>query len=206
MPSIAIGLDSVLKKHFDYYRHAGELPPVLKNHMEGRLIKYLKPTYFHDISSGYCLLGKLDDCLVCSDKTHSPLDHKTRANPANYIHPTYQLQMELYAVLLNGNGLKANDAAYLIYYCPEKMLPEEGQKIDFLIDIKKVDIDIKHADNAVERAIKCLEKDVLPDSSEKCEYCRWIKDADKFNGNTKVAAPAADKGKKEPQEYKDSLF
>lgn len=219
MPSIAIGMDSVLKKHFNYYRQTGELPPVLKKFMEGSLIKFLKPTYFHDISKGYCLLGKLDDCLVCRDGTHSPLDHKTRANPTDYIHPTYQLQMEIYSILLNGNGLPANGLAYLIYYCPEKMLPGEEEKIDFITDIKRVDIDLAHGEKAIERAIGCLEGNVLPEASPKCEYCRWVKNAGSLpaSGNKelrqeeKTGMPVkntqADEEEKEPEkEYKDSLF
>jgi hypothetical protein len=211
-------MDSVLKKYFDYYRQIGELPPVLKNDMEGKLIKFLKPTYFHDIKKGYCLLGKLDDCLVCADGTHSPLDHKTRANPTDYIHPTYQLQMELYSALLSGNGLPANDTAFLIYYCPEKMVPESGeQKIDFVIDIKKVVIDIKHAQDAIDRAIACLEKDEIPGISEECEYCHWLQTAgnpgrseDTSTAREKPGLPTEQIKKEEEEtekkEYKDSLF
>ncbi len=213
MPSITIGMDSVLKRYFEYYRQIGELPPVLKNDMEGRLIKSLKPTYFYDMKKGYCLMGKLDDCLVCADGSHSPLDHKTRANPTDSIHPTYQLQMELYTILLNGNGLLTNNRAYLIYYCPQKMVPEsDEQKIDFIIDIKKVDIDIKHAQQAIERAIACLEEDTVPPVSEKCEYCLWLQTAyhpgksDKKNMALPIKNIEKEKEETETQEYKDTLF
>ncbi len=220
MPSIAIGMDSVMKRYFEYYRAIGELPPVLRNDMEGKLIKYLRPTYFHDIRAGYCLLGKLDDCLVCKDQTHSPLDHKTRANPPDYIHPTYTLQMELYSILLEGNKLPANDMAYLIYYCPKKMEPESSeQNIEFTVDIKKVEIDTKHAMDAVERAIACLEKNTIPDLSPDCEYCQWLSDAlepagrkestlpDKYIRHEEKDSDSAEKKEKEADtEYRDSLF
>ncbi|MCK9267015.1 PD-(D/E)XK nuclease family protein [bacterium] len=215
MPSIAIGIDSVVKKYFDYYRKISELPPILKNDMEGRLVYALKPTYFSDIKRGYCLLGKLDDCLVSPDGTHSPLDHKTRANPTPNVHPTYQLQMELYSVLLKNNGLPVNDRAYLIYYCPEKMVPEpEEQKIDFIIDIKQIKLDLQHAQEAINNAITCLEQVDIPESSEKCEFCKWVKDAGTppveniLFRKENVSTPSAEEIKKEEpeEEYKDSLF
>ena len=50
MPSIASGLDSIIKKYFDFYRNLGQLPPFLENKIQGKLIQKLEKTYYYDIS------------------------------------------------------------------------------------------------------------------------------------------------------------
>jgi len=219
MPSIAIGLDSVFKKYFDYYRSMGELPPDLKKEMSGRLIQKLKPTYYYDINPGYCILGKLDDCLVTDEGAHVPLDHKTRASPARDVHPAYQLQMEVYCILLDGNGLKAGDRAYLLYYYPVHVDPDDGaEKIGFGLDIKRVDVDTAHAVHVIEDAIKCLESSKFPESSPECEYCAWIDNAGAkwpavkgAQQEKEIRLPGEEgfteaKNAPEEEEHKDSLF
>jgi len=215
MPSIAIGLDSVFKKYFDYYRSIGELPPDLRSEMSGHLIDRLKPTYYYDISKGYCILGKLDDCLVTDEGKYVPLDHKTRASAARDVHPAYQLQMEVYCMLMDGNGLKAGDRAYLLYYFPLNVSPEEGAgSIAFGMDIKRVDVNVNHAEEVINKAIKCIESSALPDASGECEYCGWVKQAGgkwpadavaKNPPELKREAPEAEPAEEE-QEYKDELF
>lgn len=221
MPSIAIGLDSVFKKYFDYYRSIGELPPDLRKEMSGHLIEKLKPTYYYDMKPGYCILGKLDDCLVTDEGAHVPLDHKTRASPARDVHPAYQLQMEVYCLLLDGNGLRAGDRAYLLYFYPLSVNPDEGAgKIAFGLDIKRVDVDMEHAGQVIEQAIVCLESSNIPEPSVECEYCGWVKEAGgkspavKDIQKTEEREPLREKKAVKPeeapveekQEYKDELF
>ncbi len=216
MPSIAIGLDSVFKKYFDYYRSIKELPPDLRSEMSGHLIEKLKPTYYHDISKGYCILGKLDDCLVTDEGTYAPLDHKTRASPAKDVHPAYQLQMEVYCLLLDGNGLKASDRAYLLYYYPKNVSPEDGAgSIAFGVDIKRVDVDANHARDIIQQAIDCLESSSLPGPFSECEYCGWVERAgEKWTEQGRKDKPAlqknepqsAEDSEEEEEKYKDNLF
>ncbi|MGI6595238.1 MAG: hypothetical protein ACOX1Z_00840 [Candidatus Ratteibacteria bacterium] len=213
MPSIAIGLDSVFKKYFDYYRSLKDIPPELKGEMDGHLIEQLKATYYKDIRQGYTLLGKLDDCLVTERKTYVPLDHKTRASVAASIHPAYQLQMELYCVLLEGNGMKTEDTAYLLYYYPLNVSPDEGAgSIMFGMDIKKVNVDMGHATVILEDAITCFEQKNLPDASEECEYCRWVENVNEKSLSattallkTKRELPVPEETETE-EETKDTLF
>ncbi|MCM8830331.1 MAG: PD-(D/E)XK nuclease family protein [Candidatus Omnitrophica bacterium] len=216
MPSIATGLDSVLKKYFNYYRSIKELPPELKNEMRGHLIEKLRPTYYRDIREGYCLLGKLDDCLVTEKGTYIPLDFKTRASKVEEnIHPSYPLQMEFYCILLEGNGMETEDVAYLLYYYPLSVNPDEEVKetrsIIFSIDIKKIDIDKKYANTILEQAIDCLEQGKLPEASKECEYCKWIESV--CGTNSLVGIPVKkDEKPPEPEEiikeeeYRDTLF
>lgn len=211
MPSIATGLDSVFKKYFNYYRSIKELPPELRKEMKGFLIEKLKPTYYKDIRKGYCLLGKLDDCLVTERGTYVPLDHKTRASVADDVHPAYQLQMELYCILLEGNGMKTEDAAYLLYYYPLNVSPEEGAgSIVFGMDIKKVDVDIGHATTFLEEAIACLEQNKLPEASKECEYCRWVENVCGKSFSVDISVLKTEESPHTPEEiieeHKDTLF
>lgn len=215
MPSIATGLDSVFKRYFAYYRLTGELPPELRQEMSGHLIEKLKPTYYYDIKPGYTIMGKLDDCLVTDQGRYVPLDHKTRASPASDVHPAYQLQMEVYCLLLDGNGLKAGDRAYLLYYYPVNVSPQEGAKnIAFGLDIKRVDVNVDHAKEVIEQAIACLESPDIPEPCPECEYCRWVDEAGAKQPIIKAVDVAGEeeperekeKAQEEEQEYRDELF
>lgn len=203
IPSIATGLDIIIKEYFDYYRKIGQLPPFLKDKIEGKLIEKLNKTYYWDINEEFKLYGMLDECIVDQEGRYIPLDHKTRSSSPKEVHEAYILQMEIYTLLLKNNGYKTTDFAYLVYYSPETSKIHNG--ITFNFDVKKIDIDISHAEKVVYDAINCLKND-LPKSNENCGYCKWVNDVKEFYINEgKIFVPKTinDESQIENEEFKD---
>lgn len=200
MPSITTGLDLIIKEYFNYYRNIGELPPFLEGKIKGKLIEKLNKSYYYDIDEEFKLWGKLDECIVDEEKRYIPLDHKTRGSSPGEVHHTYVLQMEIYTLLLKNNGYKTADFAYLVYYSPEASKIHNG--ISFKFDVKKIDVDLGHAEKVIYDAIECLKKDTLPESNENCEYCKWINNVKKYYEEGKrIIVP--EEIKEEIEEFKD---
>jgi len=120
-PSLPMGIDTVLKRYFDVYRHRGVLPPLIDGKLNGTLIKEPLTLTFTDSTLKARLLGKLDDCVILKDGRHAPLDHKTRASApddVSYTEKYYKFQMDVYSLLLERNGYPISHTAYVIYYYP----------------------------------------------------------------------------------------
>jgi len=188
MPSIATGIDSLIKDYFEYYRKKDELPPFLKEKIEGRLITNLQKTYYYDIEDfpNYYLWGRLDEVIKLPNGLYIPLDHKTRASCPEEVHDAYKFQLGVYSLLLKKtNKGKEVDIAYLVYYYPEKEFTDFNASeiknvINFNFEVIKVKLDINEVKKVIKDAIDCLEDDKLPESGngeKKCEYCQWIERA-----------------------------
>lgn len=173
-PSIASGLDGVIKEYFDSYRKEEILPPLMKGKLEGKLISQLPAKlFFNDNSKNALLMGMLDECLILPDNIYAPLDYKTRRSFPEGTHPAYQLQMDVYTLLLKKNNYKTNSLAYLLYFVPGCGKLHEG--IPFGVKVIEVKTSIERALNVFHEALDLL-KMPMPDSSENCEYCNWIKE------------------------------
>ncbi|MCM8804489.1 MAG: PD-(D/E)XK nuclease family protein [Candidatus Omnitrophica bacterium] len=183
MPSIATGIDSLIKEYFNSFRKKGELPPFLKGKVEGKLILNLKKTYYYDIEENYYLWGHLDEIIQLPNGLYIPVDHKTRGSSLGNNkepHEAYKFQIGIYSLLLKKeNNGKEVDFGYLIYYYPEKALIDFNADqikniINFNFDVKQVKIDINKIKEVIKDAIKCLKIDKIPEIGKNCEYCKWI--------------------------------
>lgn len=183
MPSIATGIDSLIKEYFEFYRKKQKLPPFLTGKVEGKLISNLKKTYYYDIEENpnYYLWGRLDEVIQNPDGLYVPLDHKTRASlPEGIPHPAYQFQLGIYSLLLKKEN-KGEEVkfGYLVYYYPEKSMTdfdadEIKNIINFSFEVKKVELDIKQIKEVIKNAIDCLDRNIVPEKGENCEYCNWV--------------------------------
>lgn len=172
MPSITIGLDSVIKKYFNVYRSKAVMPPLLKDKIKGKLIGQLPGAFFYTHSEGSLLWGKLDECVVLEGGFYAPLDHKTRSSAPAEVHPVFQFQMDAYTLLLEKNNLPVNNSAFLVYFYPIEGNLHEG--FPFNVDIHRLKTDPQRALKIFEEAIDVLKGDIPPSSAE-CEYCAWLK-------------------------------
>ena len=120
------------------------------------------------------LFGALDDCLM-SDNYYIPIDYKTRGFPPKEgdSERYYQTQIDTYALLLNENGYKVKDFAYLIYYYPEEV--REDGIVKFNIKPVRISTDLERAKKTFENAVDFL-KGPIPKEHSNCEYCCWIND------------------------------
>jgi len=179
-PSLPSGMDNVLKPYYDKYRLLGRLPPEIEGKFEGKLYPDLNKinrwrnwrtglTYF-DKSQNAKLVGALDDLLMTGGR-YSPLDYKTRGGLVKEdSHTYYQLQLDLYALLIKENGLPPAPFGYLVFYSPKEVV--DGGVTNFTVEPVKVAIDAESGRSVFEKAIELLKADIPPHHSA-CEYGLW---------------------------------
>jgi len=157
----------------------GMLPPELKESKELKgcklfddrgLLKVWRSnlkgvTYTDD--KGNTLHGAVDNILVKGKKI-IVLDYKTRGFPLKEdTAEHYQSQLNIYNFLLEKNGYKTENYAFLLFYVPKEVM-ETGEVI-FDTSLVKMKIDITEAETLWKKALKLLEGDCPRDSCEWCE-------------------------------------
>jgi len=173
-PSLPGGMDGVLKVYFNEYRGTGTLPPVIEGKVKGELLNPLPKSLFYKDEANHAVLwGMLDDALDFGDGTFAPLDHKTRGYPPKEdIIAPYQLQMDVYDMLMQVNEMPTKNVAYLVYY-----YPTPGQLHDhfpFEVVVKEVKTDPERAKKIFGRALDVLREEEMPVSSKTCGHCSWV--------------------------------
>jgi hypothetical protein len=179
-PSLPGGMDIVIKKYFDLYREQGLLPPEIEGKVDGRLLpdvelmkkwrNWRSGLSYTDPSGGAILSGALDDCLLDGDK-YIPVDYKTRGFDLKEDSSAfYQNQLDCYTLLLEENGFAHAHHAYLVYYIPQAVL--EGSKVQFKVEVKKMQTDPARARQTFRAALQCL-KGLIPEKHSRCAYCTW---------------------------------
>jgi len=180
--SLPNGMDLVLKKYFDNFRYRNCLPPEigeikgsLFNDMEKLKVwrNNFKGLEYFDKRTGVVLRGALDDLFVAADGSHVPIDFKTRGFPLKEdTTENYQHQMDIYCLLLEKNGIKAGDFAFLIFFYP---IEAEGDgKFKFQCDVVKLKTSKQKGENLFREAIKVL-KGKKPKTNPDCPWCNWNK-------------------------------
>lgn len=179
-PSLPGGVDNVLKDYFDQYRKIGKLPPEIDGQVDGKLFdnrellgrwrnNWQGARYF-DEKLDALLRGALDDCLK-DGVFLIPLDYKTRGYALKEDSTSYyQHQLDIYCFLLEKEGHKVRNFAYLVFYYPHAV--EENGVIRFEVKPKKVETSTKRAYELFSDAVKLLEGPE-PQSHSECTYCTW---------------------------------
>jgi len=142
---------------------------MLRGKVPGRLIDNLPKRFkFHDDEVDAEISGLLDECLDLGQGQYAALDNKTRASaPESTIH-AYQVQMDVYTLLLEKNGYKTKRVAYLAYFYPTGV--NDG-KFDFGIHIKELKTDPDEALKLFHEAVGVIKSDTEPQPRAECEYC-----------------------------------
>jgi len=180
-PSLPSGMDKVLKIYFDSFREKGELPPDIKDKLDGKLFDDMEKMdvwrnnfrglQHLDEESGILLRGAVDDMFVSSDGSFIPIDFKTRGFPLKEdTAGHYQHQMDLYCFLLAKNGMKVGDCAVLVFYYP-KAVNGEGRFI-FECEFVRVQTSIANGEQMFKEAIKILQGPE-PECDPECKWCNW---------------------------------
>ena len=170
---LANRFDSVIKKYFDLYRAPGELPPMVDGKVEGKLQYPFIETYFYHHDDNFGFYGKLDECLVTSQRMFTPVDHKTSSSDPREKEtlPAYQQQLDAYAWLLEENGKKTTGIGHLIYFYPDHSQKlHEGFKM--VIHIQTLKTNPKNTQKRFIKAVEVL-KFGMPDPSADCPFCNW---------------------------------
>ena len=180
-PSLPSGIDRVLKAYFDTYRRTGTLPPLIDGKLTGQLATNDLTLGFTDAQTRIRLWGKLDDCIILPGQRLAPLDHKTRASAPNnlsYTEQYYQLQMDVYTLLLERNGHPTSRTAYVVYYFPVVGTLHQGFPFD--VSVHHITTDPDRAYEVFLAACQCL-AGTLPSAAPACEFCRWGESRARFS-------------------------
>jgi hypothetical protein len=178
------GMDLLIKRYFDKYRALGKLPPEIEGKLRGRLIgqeilnkwrttnKNSEPSYY-DEKLDAVLFGGLDECLI-EDEYYIPADYKTYGfELKENSHSFYQSQLDAYTLMLEANGYKHLNLAYLIYYIPQEI--KEDGVVQFKIEVVEVKTEPERARKIFESAVALL-RGSKPNSHSECEYCSWAEE------------------------------
>lgn len=169
-PSIPVKMDSIIKHYFDRYREQGELPPMIRGMVRGRLPENMPKTLKHDEGNGIILWGRPDEYFELEDGSIIPFDHKTKSKEPDDVHSAYQLQMDVYSYLLKALGYRTTNKAYLAFYYPDECDLHEG--MPFHCAILGVETNPYRAKELAEKAYEVL-NEPMPENAESCEYCKW---------------------------------
>ena len=178
-----VGMVSKIKNHFDMYR--GSLPEELKGKVNGVLLEDLSlinswrnwaegSLLYTDENLTVRIAGALDDCLIENGR-HYPLSFDVKSSyPENdpRREKYHQVQMDIYAYLLESHNYSTNGVGYLIYYIPEKI--EDNGLVKFKIEIVKMSASADNARALFKDAISTLNGHI-PKASEHCEFCAYAK-------------------------------
>lgn len=180
-PSITGGIDRLVQAYCDVWRP--NIPPLISQAEttpecvgQWRLADP-KISFLRADLGGFPLVGRLDDVVVFGEGTTAPLDHKSRGSCPNpgYSAQYYQLQMDVYALLLRSNGYGVADEAYLAYCYPrhdEITYEVDGAGFPFACTVEALPVDPDRAEAVYRAACGCL-ADTLPPLTVGCAYCMW---------------------------------
>lgn len=170
------GLDRLIKGCCLRSQERGELPPFLRGKVSGRLATLPGQLTHPDPMTGLTVVGRLDACLD-ENGIYRPLDHKTRGFPPQNleVHPANQLQMDCYAMLLEGCGYPSDKRAVLAVYWPldERFDPDVRVLIPFKVEVIHLKTDPSRVTPLLEYAAAILSMARPPDPGPECEFCRW---------------------------------
>ena len=187
-PSLPGGVDRVLKAWFDTWRNNGKFPPEVnlegspyKNQTELNGWRNWRSGLTASLGNNLLVIGAIDDLHV--DKLNgffSPLDYKSRGSTPNEgdSEKYYGHQMDVYALLLEANGMQTTGKAYLIYYWPVEVFNLEGTgrsaKFAFDCEVVTIGADPKKAKVMATNALDCINSALPPPPTPECEQCVYV--------------------------------
>jgi len=171
MASIVIKMDSIIKHYFNKYRELGELPPILVGKINGKLPENMPKTLKHDEGNGIVLMGRPDEYFELEDGSLVAFDHKTKSKAPEGTHPAYQLQLDVYSYLLQVNGYKTTNKAFLAYYHPDDCDIHNGMCMH--CTVIEVETNPDRVTGILKKAQTILNGEI-PECSDNCEFCKWV--------------------------------
>jgi len=179
-PSLPGGMDEMFKRYFDEHRAAGSLPPEIEGKVKGTLFpdrtkldvwrnnwKGLRAEFpEYDIE----LKGAIDELLVQDDGKVTPFDFKTRGYPTKEdTHEHYRHQLDLYALLLDRNGMAPSGTGYLLFFWPASYGLGAAQ---FKTGLVEMDADKERGEEVLRKTAGIL-RDPLPEAHASCAFCLY---------------------------------
>jgi CRISPR/Cas system-associated exonuclease Cas4 (RecB family) len=168
LPGVLSRMDAVIKGYMKQFIGHSDLPEWFP--VKGTFLGATGKMKTTDPMSGVTLKGMLDALVLTPDGKYYIVDYKT-ASPKEEIPDYYQMQLDGYAFLLEGNGKPVAGGA-LLYFTPEESDLSE-RKISFRITPVHAEVDPRRVLRPLMQAKKILKMESPPQPSDDCQWCEW---------------------------------
>lgn len=191
-------VDTLLKREFDEYRHAGEPHPLMVQAgidavpfqhplMEAWRDALRRGITFVHPPTNLLLTGGVDDVWVTPAKELIVVDYKATAKQEEVNldaewQVSYKRQVEFYQWLLRRNGFTVLSTAWFVYCNGNLDRPGFDRHIDFSITLLPHEGNDAWVEGTVADIHACLRSDELPASAKGCEYCEYRASAQEHEG------------------------
>jgi CRISPR/Cas system-associated exonuclease Cas4 (RecB family) len=182
-------VDKLLKKEFDIHRAAGSIHPLLKHYgvdavpLAHELIDdwrnpFTGIQYLHE-ETNFLIFGGIDDIWRDAEGKLIIVDYKSTSKDGELNidaewQSGYKRQIEIYQWLFKQNGYQISDTGYFVY-CNGKTDREAfDAKLEFHLDLISYKGDTSWIEKTLFDIKKCLDGEI-PNQSEKCDYCLYLK-------------------------------
>jgi len=184
--TLPTGMDYTLKNYYDHCRKDG-LPSQLETLVEGKLIsdqakisEMRKRSFGFELNKDVWFGGALDEALELSDGSIVPLDNKTKGFPPKESHWTHKTQMSGYTLILQNNGIKTKNLAYLVHWFLDHKNMNFEDPFKFNVAVEEVETNPAEIKEKILDAVKCL-SNPMPEPSqttgmaqnETCPFCQF---------------------------------
>lgn len=222
--SLNSAVDFLLKKEFDLHRAKGDAHPLM-DHYGVKAVPFahkdldewrenFKGIRFKHDKTGFIVTGAIDDVWINENKELIIVDYKatSKDGEVNLDAPWqdgYKRQMEIYQWLFRKNGFNVSKTGYFVYCNGIRDKEAFDAKLEFNIKLIPHIGDDSWIEETLLKIKKCLDNEIIPEASEKCDYCRYRKasaevERDKTVKNVMIADQINGDGKTEKTKEKKS--
>ena len=181
--TINLAVDFLLKQEFDVHRENGTAHYLIKRegidaipYMHEDIDKWRNTftgVQYHHKKTDCLIFGAVDDIWVDSKGNLMVVDYKASGAKEGELYDSYKRQMEIYQWLFRKNGFKVSKTGYFVYCNGNTDKEAFDAKLEFDIKIIPYDGDDSWVEEVIFDAIKCLKSDILPQSGEDCDFCKY---------------------------------
>lgn len=188
--TLNIAVDDLLKKEFDHYRLLQMPHPIcVKDNLE--LVPYdhkdLKSwrnslhegVQYRIPDTNVIICGGIDDLWInFATQEIFVVDYKaTSTKDEISLEGQWQdrlkREVEIYQWLLRKNGFTVSNTAYFVYCNGKKDMPLFDKKLHFNIDLLPYEGSDSWVEEAVNKAYRCLQTNIVPTPEKTCDYCQY---------------------------------
>ncbi len=197
--SLNSAVDALLKQEFDIHRAQGTKHPLIERYgidaapvQDGNLNSWrnnFEGVRFLHEPTNLLVFGAIDDLWQNSKGEYIVVDYKATAKAEEITElnkewqDSYKRQMEVYQWLLRKNGYNVSNTGYFVYCNGIADAKAFDQKLEFRVNLIPYEGDDSWVEKTIFNIHKCLNSEVIPESSPDCDYCNYIKSVEKNRGN-----------------------
>ena len=187
--SLNSAVDALLKKEFDIHRARGTPHPLMKEYeVDAVPFAHEKMDEWRDSlrrgitvpieGTKVTVTGGVDDVWQTPDGKIIIVDYKATSKSGEVNldaawQDAYKRQMEIYQWLFRKNGFDVSNTGYFVYCNGDTDKEAFDGKLEFNVKLIAYEGDDSWVEQTILNAIDCLNSDIIPNSGEDCDYCKY---------------------------------